>query len=144
MKAPPSCWMARRPFPSRPASASPSAATRSPHDSLPTSSARSGACSSTKWAGPRRRDTGSKRRKPKRRNADIKPLRPQTASLSAFRRVGVSAFAVPFAPMIDLKQLRENPDRFKRGARDKGIDVDIERLLKLDEQRRRLLVDMEN
>jgi seryl-tRNA synthetase len=46
--------------------------------------------------------------------------------------------------MIDLKQLRENPDRFKRGARDKGVDVDIERLLKLDEQRRRLLVDMEN
>lgn len=46
--------------------------------------------------------------------------------------------------MIDLKQLRENPERFKRGARDKGIDVDIERLLKLDEQRRRLLVDMEN
>lgn len=45
--------------------------------------------------------------------------------------------------MIDLKQLRADPDRFKRGARDKGIDVDIERLLKLDEQRRSLLSEQE-
>lgn len=45
--------------------------------------------------------------------------------------------------MIDLKQLRENPDRFKQGARDKGNDVDIERLLRLDQERRRLLADME-
>ncbi|MCZ6445914.1 MAG: serine--tRNA ligase, partial [Planctomycetota bacterium] len=46
--------------------------------------------------------------------------------------------------MIDLKQLREDPERFKRGARDKGIDVDIDRLLKLDEQRRRLLAEQES
>jgi seryl-tRNA synthetase len=46
--------------------------------------------------------------------------------------------------MIDLKQLREDPDRYKQGARDKGVEVDIERLLKLDEQRRRLKTDMEN
>ncbi len=45
--------------------------------------------------------------------------------------------------MIDLKQLRADPDRFKRGARDKGIDVDIDRLLKLDSQRRALLADQE-
>ena len=45
--------------------------------------------------------------------------------------------------MIDLKRLRADPDRFKRGARDKGIDVDIERLLKLDEQRRTLLAQQE-
>ncbi len=45
--------------------------------------------------------------------------------------------------MIDLKQLRADPDRFKRGARDKGIDVDIDRLLKLDEQRRTLRADQE-
>ncbi len=45
--------------------------------------------------------------------------------------------------MIDLKQLRADPDRFKRGARDKGIDVDIARLLKLDEQRRTLLAEQE-
>ena len=46
--------------------------------------------------------------------------------------------------MIDLRQLRADPDRFKRGARDKGIDVDVERLLKLDEQRRALLADHES
>ena len=46
--------------------------------------------------------------------------------------------------MIDLKQLREDPERFKRGARDKGIDVDIDRLVKLDEQRRRLLAEQES
>ncbi len=45
--------------------------------------------------------------------------------------------------MIDLKQLRADPDRFKRGARDKGIDVDIELLVKLDEQRRTLLGQQE-
>lgn len=38
--------------------------------------------------------------------------------------------------MIDLRLLRENPDRFKEGARRKGIAVDIDRLLALDAQRR--------
>ena len=43
--------------------------------------------------------------------------------------------------MIDLRQLRVDPDRFRRGARDKGIEVDIEHLLDLDEQRRALLAE---
>jgi len=34
--------------------------------------------------------------------------------------------------MIDIKQIRENPDRFKKAAKDKGFKVDIDRLLKLD------------
>lgn len=38
--------------------------------------------------------------------------------------------------MIDLKALRENPDRFREGARLKGITVDIDRILALDERRR--------
>ncbi|MHC5023480.1 MAG: serine--tRNA ligase [Planctomycetota bacterium] len=45
--------------------------------------------------------------------------------------------------MIDLKELRTDPERYKRGAREKGIDVDIERLLRLDEQHRRLLAEQE-
>lgn len=45
--------------------------------------------------------------------------------------------------MIDLKQLRTDPDRFKRGARDKNIEVDFERLLRLDEQIRRLENDFQ-
>jgi seryl-tRNA synthetase len=34
--------------------------------------------------------------------------------------------------MIDIKEIRENPERFKKAARDKNISVDIDRLLKLD------------
>ncbi len=46
--------------------------------------------------------------------------------------------------MIDVKALREDPDRFKRGARDKRIDVDVERLLRLDEERRTLMSEQES
>ncbi|MDG1137509.1 MAG: serine--tRNA ligase [Phycisphaerales bacterium] len=38
--------------------------------------------------------------------------------------------------MIDIKQLRENPQRFIDGAAEKNISVDITTLLDLDEQRR--------
>jgi seryl-tRNA synthetase len=40
--------------------------------------------------------------------------------------------------MIDIKQLRENPQRFIDGANEKNITVDITTLLDLDEQRRLL------
>lgn len=40
--------------------------------------------------------------------------------------------------MIDLRQLREHPDRFRDGCRKKRIDVDIDRLLALDAKRREL------
>lgn len=40
--------------------------------------------------------------------------------------------------MIDLKDLRENPDRYRRAAQLKRIDVDIDRLLDLDAKRRAL------
>jgi seryl-tRNA synthetase len=40
--------------------------------------------------------------------------------------------------MIDLKDLRENPDRYRRAAQLKRIDVDINRLLELDARRRQL------
>jgi seryl-tRNA synthetase len=46
--------------------------------------------------------------------------------------------------MIDLKEFRNNPERFVNGARDKGIDVDVHRLLKLDEERRALLAEQES
>ena len=45
--------------------------------------------------------------------------------------------------MIDLKHLRADPDRFRQGARDKNIDVDIASILKLDEQIRAIKHDME-
>ena len=40
--------------------------------------------------------------------------------------------------MIDLKELRENPDRFRAGAAAKNADVDIDRLLLLDKEKRHL------
>jgi seryl-tRNA synthetase len=46
--------------------------------------------------------------------------------------------------MIDLKQLRDDPERFKQGARAKRIDVDIDELVALDADRRRLLAEQES
>jgi seryl-tRNA synthetase len=37
--------------------------------------------------------------------------------------------------MIDLKDLRENPQRYRRGAELKGVRVDIDAVLRADEQR---------
>jgi len=36
--------------------------------------------------------------------------------------------------MIDIKKIRENPEKFKKAAKDKNFNVDIERLLDLDSQ----------
>ncbi|MCA9275369.1 MAG: serine--tRNA ligase [Phycisphaerales bacterium] len=45
--------------------------------------------------------------------------------------------------MIDLKALRENPQRFIDGAKKKNYTPDIDTLLKLDEQRRALMSEQE-
>ncbi|MFK7961412.1 MAG: serine--tRNA ligase [Phycisphaerales bacterium] len=45
--------------------------------------------------------------------------------------------------MIDIKALRADPNRYKQGARDKRVNVDIERLLRLDEERRQIMTDQE-
>jgi seryl-tRNA synthetase len=34
--------------------------------------------------------------------------------------------------MVDIKEIRETPDKFKKAARDKRFDVDIDRLLEVD------------
>jgi len=34
--------------------------------------------------------------------------------------------------MIDIKQIRENPEKFKKAAKDKNFDIDIDRLLEVD------------
>jgi seryl-tRNA synthetase len=38
--------------------------------------------------------------------------------------------------MIDLKALRDNPERFKEGASAKNVDIDIDHLLVLDQRKR--------
>ena len=45
--------------------------------------------------------------------------------------------------MIDLKLLREDPQRFKDGARKKGVPVDIDRILDLDKRHREALSEQE-
>ena len=37
--------------------------------------------------------------------------------------------------MIDLKDIRENPDKYRRGAQLKGVSVDVDAVLALDERR---------
>jgi seryl-tRNA synthetase len=46
--------------------------------------------------------------------------------------------------MIDLKDLRENPDRYRTGAARKQMTVDIDRLLELDTSRRETLAKQES
>lgn len=46
--------------------------------------------------------------------------------------------------MIDIRQLRDDPERFRRGAELKGIAVDFDRLLALESERRAALTEMEN
>lgn len=45
--------------------------------------------------------------------------------------------------MLDIHFIRENPDLVKEGARRKGIEMDVDRLLALDEERRTLGQDLE-
>jgi len=45
--------------------------------------------------------------------------------------------------MLDIKFIRENVDLVKEGARKKRIDVDIDRLIEVDEERRGLLQESE-
>jgi seryl-tRNA synthetase len=45
--------------------------------------------------------------------------------------------------MIDLKALRENPQKFKDGCRLKGFSIDIDHLLALDAKKRQLLTERE-
>ena len=37
--------------------------------------------------------------------------------------------------MVDLKDLRENPDKYRRGAERKNVKVDVDAILRADEQR---------
>lgn len=45
--------------------------------------------------------------------------------------------------MIDLKDLRENPEIYRAGARAKNTDVDVDEVLRLDAEKRRLQTEQE-
>ncbi len=46
--------------------------------------------------------------------------------------------------MIDIKLIRENPERFKKAAKDKHIGVDIDRLLEVDDALRKVSQLLQN
>jgi seryl-tRNA synthetase len=46
--------------------------------------------------------------------------------------------------MLDIKFIRENPEKVKKGCQDKGVMVDIDRLLELDEKRRGMIQGIES
>jgi len=46
--------------------------------------------------------------------------------------------------MLDVKFVRDNIERVLQMLKDRQSDLDLEPLLKLDETRRRILVDVEN
>ena len=46
--------------------------------------------------------------------------------------------------MLDIRLIRDNPHQVKESARKKRIDVDVDRLLELDVERRRLITDSES
>ncbi|KPJ85398.1 hypothetical protein AMJ57_03240 [Parcubacteria bacterium SG8_24] len=45
--------------------------------------------------------------------------------------------------MLDIAFIREYPDQVRSGARSKGVEIDINRLLELDTERRRLIKESE-
>ena len=45
--------------------------------------------------------------------------------------------------MLDIKFIREHPDEVKEGCRKKGVDLDLDRLLEVDEKRRKVLMEVE-
>lgn len=46
--------------------------------------------------------------------------------------------------MLDIKFIRNNPDAVKKGAKDKGVKVDIDRLLEVDKKRREIIQAVED
>jgi len=44
--------------------------------------------------------------------------------------------------MLDIKYIRDNTDKVKEAAKNKNIDVDIDELLKLDEEKRKLQTEI--
>jgi len=45
--------------------------------------------------------------------------------------------------MLDIKYIRENPEAVKEGARKKGVEVNVDKLLDIDKKKRELLSELE-
>ena len=45
--------------------------------------------------------------------------------------------------MLDIKFIRENPDAVRKAVKERGLDLDLDALLRLDAEKRKLIVEME-
>ncbi|MEK7104240.1 MAG: serine--tRNA ligase [Patescibacteria group bacterium] len=45
--------------------------------------------------------------------------------------------------MLDIKYIRENPEKVKQGAKNKGVEVDVDKLLELDKKKREVIAQSE-
>ncbi|MBM3252599.1 MAG: serine--tRNA ligase, partial [Candidatus Omnitrophica bacterium] len=46
--------------------------------------------------------------------------------------------------MLDIKFIRENPDAVKKSIKDRGLKLDLDGLIKLDDSRRKTLIELED
>lgn len=46
--------------------------------------------------------------------------------------------------MLDIKFIRENPEKVKQGSKNKGIDIDIDQFLDLDKKKNQLMKEVES
>lgn len=46
--------------------------------------------------------------------------------------------------MLDINFIRENLDKVKKASLDKGIDIDVDELIKIDDKRRKLISEVDN
>src|SRR5213078_4344213 len=69
----------------------------------------------------------------------VRPVRPRRARRGRPRALSRGGSALRGSRrVIDLALLRENPERYRRGAARKRVAVDVDRVLALDAERRRL------
>jgi len=45
--------------------------------------------------------------------------------------------------MLDIKFIRQNPNTIKEAARKKGVNIDVDKLIEIDERRRHLILELE-
>ena len=46
--------------------------------------------------------------------------------------------------MLDVKLIRENPDKVRKGIKDKGFNIDIDHILEIDSKKRELDVKVQS
>ncbi|MDD5221532.1 MAG: serine--tRNA ligase, partial [Candidatus Pacebacteria bacterium] len=46
--------------------------------------------------------------------------------------------------MIDIKFLLKNPEKVKTSLKNRGVDLDVDKLISLEEERKKLLQEVEN